>query len=175
MKRWHFFWTIIFLILIILYTTGCNMKSVSHIKENGTAVKEYNRAIEIYNKIAISFTSLARAVEKEPEETEPFDEKFWKNYENSEKKVLDNISNMRGLEFKYSDIEKVMVKINPMLKGMEAYLERVEEFQKLEQYSDWKDFKESMDILYREILNQSSEISKTFDEIYDEFIIKEKD
>jgi len=159
----------------MLWLTGCNANNISQIKENSNTVKEYNEAIQIYNKVARNFTGLARDVDIEYEETEAFDESFWNDYNDSRKKVIDSISAMKDFEFKYEDIEEVMDKINPMLNNIEIYLGKLEEFQKLHQYSNWKDFKESNNILYQEILSQSNEISKVFDEIYDEFIIKKKE
>lgn len=175
MKRRHLLFIIVSFFLIMFCLTGCNADSINQVRENSIMVKEYNDAIEIYNKVALSFTALARDIDKEYGETESFDERFWNDYNNNRKKVLDNISYMINFEFKYGEIKEVMDRIDPMINDIEIYLDKLEEFQKLQQYSNWKDLRESNDILYRKILSQSNVISKVFDEIYDESIIKKKE
>lgn len=175
MKSRHLLFKITCMILILLCLSGCNAESINRVKENSIAVKEYNEAIKLYNKVALSFTGLARDVDKEFEEKEAFDEKFWHDCNNSRKKVIDNISALKSFKFQYEDNEKVMDKINPMLKNVEIFMAKLAEFQGAGEYSNRKDFKESNTILYGEILGQSNEISKLFDVIYDEFIIKEKE
>lgn len=175
MKRRHLLFKINCLTLILLCLSGCNADSINRVKENSIAVKEYNEAIKLYNKVALSFTGLARDVDKEFEEKEAFDKKFWDDCNNSRKKVIDSISMLKSFKFRYEDNEKVMDKINPMLENVEIYMAKLDDFQKTGQYDNWKNFKESNTILYGEILNQSTEISRLFDVIYDEFIIKKKE
>ena len=165
---------ILFIILIMLQISGCSAQSVDKIKVNGSAVQEYNEAIKVYNKVAISFTDLARTVDKESQKSEKFSEGFWRSYEGKKEKVLQNIDLLKDLKFEHQEIGITMDIISPMLSDIELYIERMETLKGYLVDDTRNDIMEENSSLYKNILNQSSAIIDKFNLIYDEYIIAEK-
>lgn len=162
-------------IISVLVLTGCNRTGLNSIKKNGSAVKEYNKSIEIYNKLAISFSDLAKVVKKELDNAKDFDDKFWRIYNEKETKVLQKIEAMREFQYKHREIAVVQVKIDALIENIEKYLNKVDGFRGKGKNSNLKLFETDNNSLYEDILNISTEITKSFNNIYDNYIICKKD
>lgn len=162
------------IICMVFLITGCSSADISNIKRNGSAVQEYNKAIEIYNKLAISFSDLVRTMKKEAENPMAFDDKFWETYKEKETKVLKNIDTMLGFQYKHKEIEKVKGSIDSLINDIENYINKIEDFRIKQHETDWNDFEKDSQLLYDEILNKSSEITVVFNKIYDDYITSEK-
>lgn len=77
------------ILIITIITTGIVLLSCTRdlhqIKIEANMVKEYNNAIEAYNKMALTFISLARTVDEELEKKSGFNNCFWDKFKMKKK------------------------------------------------------------------------------------------
>lgn len=161
-------------ILLIVFSSmllGCSEKQVGGIKANASISKEYNDVIAVYNKVALSSTSLAKLVNKELDEPNGFSQAFWKEYGEKKEKLLERKENMENYSFQYDEIKIVMKDIDPFLDNVDQYLEGVEAFEK---DGSKEELKQLHNDLYGKMRKQSNEIVKTLDQIHVQYIVKKK-
>ena len=161
---------LISIIVIILFLSGCSQKGYESIKENSQMTKEYNDTIGIYNKLALSSTSLAKNMEKEIEKTNGFDEEFWKGYDEAKEKIVHYKKMIGGYQFKHNEVQVIMNEIEPFLDDLEEYLDGVNKFRASS--IDREHFINSHNAIYKKLLSKSSTIVRGFDSIYNDSLTK---
>ncbi|MBA1335295.1 MAG: hypothetical protein HPY66_0917 [Firmicutes bacterium] len=159
------------LLLSVAILAGCGDSGIKKVKENADIVKEYNDAIGTYNKLALSFTSLARLVDDEIKKGAAFDKAFWDKFTEEEKKVLTRKNAMESYTFNYREIEAVMDEIRPFIANVERYLKAASEYREGGGDADREKFAASHRQLYNDMMEQSSRIVNKFDGIYNSFVV----
>lgn len=161
---------LLIIVFISFMLISCKKVTMEEIKRNSNAVNEYNKAIEMYNKLALSFTELARAISNELDGSQDFNEKFWKSYDSKKAKVLLNIDNITGMQFQFKQIGKILDSIESLKDDINDYLNNIEDFRDNKEESI-EEMKIYCQHLYEEILLKSYKITEIFNSIYDEFIM----
>ncbi len=154
---------------VILF--GCSQDSFTSLKENSNMTKEYNDIIAIYNKLALSFTSLAKKVDKEIDKPNGFNNEFWKEYSSIKEKIDGHKNKIKKYEFQSEEIQGVTNDLYPFIDNLEKYIEVVNKFNTAD--IDRDDFIEIHRNTYESMLQQSSKIVKSFDTIYNEVLLNE--
>lgn len=163
--------SIVVIILLALSLLGCE-RNIDEVKQDAKKVKEYNNFIAAYNKLALSFTNLAKAVDREIDKESDFDNKFWEKFETEETKVSSNLQKINSFDFNYSDIEVIMEDIEPLVENVEKYLKLVDSFKNNNENITKNQFASMHEKIYKNVMKQSSKIVIEFDLIYNEFITK---
>jgi hypothetical protein len=162
---------IIIIVLLSSMLLGCSAEGVEDIKGNANISKEYNDTIAVYNKLALSFTDLAKLVDKEINEPSGFDDDFWKDYAKKEKKVLERKEKMENFQFQHQEIATIMEEIVPFMNHLEKYLEAAKAF---EADGSKENFDNIHKEIYDEMMKQSTRIVKIFDNIHAEYVVTKK-
>jgi hypothetical protein len=167
--------TIIIIIGIInIIISGCG-KKVESVKDNADIVKEYNNSIAVYNKLALTFTRLARIVDNEIKQSSDFDERFWHDFIKMKSKVDDNIEKIENLKIKHKEIEIIIKDIELFIDDIKKYIDYIHSFkQKEKTSSNITQLKLKHEEIYDELIRQSNNIVKVFDDIYNQKIINKK-
>lgn len=170
MGRKKFVAVIILLSILCFMLWGCGYERYEKVKLNADIVKEYNDAIELYNKMALAFTRLARFVDDNADKSSGFDKEFWKEYQLKEEKVLKQVDRINSFKFKNREIEVVMDDIQSFIANLQKYLEYTDAFRDGKEGISKELFINRHKELYNNMLKQSSEIVKIFNNIYDRII-----
>lgn len=159
------------ILLSITILAGCGDTGFNKIKKNSNIVNEYNDSIGAYNKLALSFTSLARLVDDEIKKGATFDKGFWDKFTEEEQKVVARKNALESYNYNYREIETVMDEIRPFTANIERYLKAASEYR--EGLNDWdsEKFASFHRQLYNDMMEQSSRIVSKYDEIYNSFVI----
>ncbi len=150
---------------------ACAGGDISRIKLNADKVNEYNEAIGLYNKLAIALTELAKLVDKEAAKDEGFEDSFWQSYDVQKDKVISCMKHVEDFHFNYQDIAVVSGDIRLLCEDLKAYLLYMEDYRHNGDVVSRKQFKESHRKRYNAMMEQSTQIVKVFDGLYETAII----
>jgi len=161
----------IMLFALLMLATSCSGGSYERIKLNADMVKEYNDAIELYNKTAISFTDLARLVEDGNANNTLFSEAFWEEFTKKSDKVYKNIDNISSFEFTYEQTVEVKKDLQSFVQSIRKYLEYIASHRDKEMSTAQEAFISSHRDMYDVIMDMSAHIVEKFDHIYNFHIV----
>lgn len=164
---------ILILFLIILILPSCSINNLEKAKNNNEFASEYNDVIKDYNRLAAKFTEIARFIDKNNKgDTYEFSTKAWKDYDKKKSDVALSIDKLNNFEFKYQENMLCMEEINPLISNIEEYLNVIDKFRSGSYYFDYNEFNDKLEKLYNNTLKQSNIVSDTFNNIYNQYIIK---
>lgn len=162
---------IVLMAVLSICICGCGTGKYQEVKASSHAVKEYNSAIKQYNRMALAFTDLARFVDNSVDSPEGFDKAFWDKYQSKKEKVLGCMDSMKDFTFQHKDMDVVSIHIKALMDSLGQYMQYVDAFGDGNGRIGKEEFIDRHKELYENILDQSSDIVRVFDEIYDKAIV----
>jgi hypothetical protein len=154
-------------IIALLVVVNMSLCGCSPAKTNVRVTREYNDAIELYNRMAIAFTNLARFVEDNASAEKGLDRAFWEDYDSRKKKVAERMGLMEQYEFENPEMLSVRASIQTLMDSLNEYMQMADGYRRDESRDRAKEFISRHRALYDDILDQTSEIVMMFDEVYD--------
>lgn len=160
-------WPVIIIILIIcLVIGGCNTDP----SQKGLSIKKYNDAVAGYNRLATSFTKLARLVEKYLQEQCEPDKGFIYQLEVSKNKVLLCAAELEEHLQQEEEMCQIYHRIRLLIDKINVYISMVESGTRKSSNMHQHGLLDMHRTLCSEMLELSSDIVSEFDSVYEQII-----
>jgi hypothetical protein len=151
---------------------GCIIEQRGDSGSNALRISDYNDAVASYNRLVMSFTRLARLVDKNINEQHESDKNFCDKFELAKQDVLVCIDETEGYWLQDNRLKHTSEKILFLINKMKEYIYAIEINKNDIKDSSRQSLKTLHGSLYNEMLKLSTDIVYGFDSVYNKMVSK---